>query len=71
MEGILVAERLAGQEVRPLNYDHVPGCTYCDPEIGSVGLTEPKPSNAFRRARRLVSPSRAGRAKMAGETKGS
>ena len=39
-EGILVAERLAGQSVRPLNYDHVPGCTYCDPEIGSVGLTE-------------------------------
>src|SRR5206468_3681456 len=31
-EGILVAERVAGQEVRPLNYDHVPGCTYCDPE---------------------------------------
>ena len=40
MEGILVAERLAGKEVQPLNYDHVPGCTYCDPEIGSVGLTE-------------------------------
>ncbi len=39
-EGILVAERLAGHEVRPINYDHVPGCTYCDPEIGSVGLTE-------------------------------
>jgi len=39
-EGILVAERLAGQEVRPINYDHVPGCTYCDPEIGSTGLTE-------------------------------
>ena len=39
-EGIIVAERLAGQEVTPLNYDHVPGCTYCDPEIGSVGLTE-------------------------------
>ena len=39
-EGILVAERIAGQEVRPINYDHVPGCTYCDPEIGSVGLTE-------------------------------
>jgi dihydrolipoamide dehydrogenase len=39
-EGILVAERLAGQNVTPLNYDHVPGCTYCDPEIGSVGLTE-------------------------------
>ena len=39
-EGILVAERIAGQEVRPITYDHVPGCTYCDPEIGSVGLTE-------------------------------
>jgi dihydrolipoamide dehydrogenase len=39
-EGILVAERIAGHEVRPINYDHVPGCTYCDPEIGSVGLTE-------------------------------
>jgi dihydrolipoamide dehydrogenase len=39
-EGILTAERIAGQETRPINYDHVPGCTYCDPEIGSVGLTE-------------------------------
>ena len=39
-EGILVAERIAGQDVRPINFDHVPGCTYCDPEIGSVGLTE-------------------------------
>jgi len=39
-EGIITAERIAGQESRPINYDHVPGCTYCDPEIGSVGLTE-------------------------------
>ncbi len=39
-EGILAAERIGGKETRPLNYDHVPGCTYCDPEIGSVGLTE-------------------------------
>ena len=39
-EGISAAERIAGQTVGPLNYDHVPGCTYCDPEIGSVGLTE-------------------------------
>ena len=37
MEGVMVAERLAGLEVQPINYDHVPGCTYCDPEIGSVG----------------------------------
>jgi dihydrolipoamide dehydrogenase len=39
-EGILTAERLAGRETRPINYDQVPSCTYCDPEIGSVGLTE-------------------------------
>jgi dihydrolipoamide dehydrogenase len=39
-EGIVVAERIAGQQPPPLNYDQVPGCTYCDPEIGSVGLTE-------------------------------
>jgi dihydrolipoamide dehydrogenase len=34
MEGVIVAERLAGQEVQPINYDHVPSGTYCDPEIG-------------------------------------
>jgi dihydrolipoamide dehydrogenase len=39
-EGIALAERIAGRDFRPLNYDQVPGCTYCDPEIGSVGLTE-------------------------------
>ncbi|MBA2305180.1 MAG: dihydrolipoyl dehydrogenase [Acidobacteria bacterium] len=39
-EGIVLAERIAGKEFRPINYDQVPGCTYCDPEIGSVGLTE-------------------------------
>ena len=41
-EGVALAERIAGQEYRPINYDQVPGCTYCDPEIGSVGLTESK-----------------------------
>jgi dihydrolipoamide dehydrogenase len=39
-EGILAVEHMAGQAVRPINYDHVPSCTYCDPEVGSVGLTE-------------------------------
>jgi dihydrolipoamide dehydrogenase len=39
-EGVALAERVAGQDFRPINYDQVPGCTYCDPEIGSVGLTE-------------------------------
>ena len=39
-EGIVVAERIAGADHPRINYDQVPGCTYCDPEIGSVGLTE-------------------------------
>ncbi len=39
-EGIVLAEQLAGKDVRPINYGHVPACTYCAPEIGSVGLTE-------------------------------
>src|SRR4051812_42490705 len=41
-EGVALAERIAGHEFRPINYDQVPGCTYCDPEIGSVGLSEAK-----------------------------
>lgn len=39
-EGILAAEHMAGEPARPLNYDRVPSVTYCDPEVGSVGLTE-------------------------------
>jgi dihydrolipoamide dehydrogenase len=39
-EGILAVEHLAGEPARPLDYDQVPGVTYCDPEVGSVGLTE-------------------------------
>jgi dihydrolipoamide dehydrogenase len=38
-EGILVAERLGGLEVRPVDYDGVPRITYCDPEVASVGIT--------------------------------
>jgi dihydrolipoamide dehydrogenase len=41
-EGILAAEHMAGRPVRPINYDHVPSCTYCAPEVGSVGLSEAK-----------------------------
>jgi len=39
-EGVVAVEHMAGKETRPLNYDQVPGCTYCSPEIGSIGLTE-------------------------------
>lgn len=41
-EGILAVETIAGKNPRPINYDHVPNCTYCYPEVASVGLTEAK-----------------------------
>jgi len=39
-EGILCVEKIAGQHVEPLDYGNIPGCTYCSPEVASVGLTE-------------------------------
>jgi dihydrolipoamide dehydrogenase len=39
-EGIGVAERLAGKNTEPVNYDRVPSATYCSPETAGVGLTE-------------------------------
>lgn len=39
-EGILAVEHIAGQGPRPLDYDQVPSVTYCEPEVGSVGLSE-------------------------------
>jgi dihydrolipoamide dehydrogenase len=71
MEGVITAERIAGREVQPLNYDHVPGCTYCDPEIGSVGLTESEAKKRGYDVRIGTFPFGVlGRAKMAGETEG-
>ena len=40
MAGIVVASKLAGKYARAVRKDRVPGCTYCDPQIASVGLTE-------------------------------
>jgi dihydrolipoamide dehydrogenase len=39
-EGILCVEKIAGLHVEPLDYGNIPGCTYCSPEIASVGMTE-------------------------------
>ena len=70
-EGVVAAERIAGQETRRLNYDHVPGCTYCDPEIGSVGLTEAEAKARGYDVRVGTFPfSVLARARIAGETEG-
>ncbi len=71
MEGILLAEKIAGHQVAPINYDHVPRCTYTEPEIGSVGLTEAQAKAAGHDVRIGSFPFRAlARARMAGETDG-
>jgi len=40
MAGLVVAARMAGKFAKPVNRTRIPGCTYCDPQIASVGLTE-------------------------------
>jgi dihydrolipoamide dehydrogenase len=39
-EGIICVEKIAGHHPQPLDYKNIPGCTYCSPEIASVGMTE-------------------------------
>ena len=71
MEGILLAEKIAGHDVAAINYDHVPRCTYTEPEIGSVGLTEAQAKAAGHDVRIGSFPFRAlARARMAGEVDG-
>jgi dihydrolipoamide dehydrogenase len=42
MAGLIVAARIAGKYAKPINKTRIPGCTYCEPQIASVGLTEAK-----------------------------
>jgi len=39
-EGIVAAEAIAGRDPSPINYDQIPSCTYSEPEVASIGLTE-------------------------------
>jgi dihydrolipoamide dehydrogenase len=39
-EGILCVNAIAGLESKPMNYDAIPGCTFCHPQVGSIGLSE-------------------------------
>ena len=45
-EGVICIEKIAGLSPHPLNTDQIPGCTYCHPQIASVGLTEAKAKEA-------------------------
>ncbi|KAA3612577.1 MAG: dihydrolipoyl dehydrogenase [Calditrichaeota bacterium] len=39
-EGVVVAEHLSGLAPKPVDYNNIPGCTYCQPQVASIGLTE-------------------------------
>ncbi|HEY0460382.1 MAG TPA: dihydrolipoyl dehydrogenase [Pyrinomonadaceae bacterium] len=70
-EGILVVERLAGKKVEPINHRLVPNCTYCDPEVASVGLTEAKAREEGYDVKVGKFPfSASGKARILGETDG-
>ncbi|MES2396591.1 MAG: FAD-dependent oxidoreductase, partial [Bacteroidota bacterium] len=45
-EGIICVEKIAGHSPEALDYNNIPGCTYCQPEIASVGYTEAKAKEA-------------------------
>lgn len=70
-EGVVVAERIAGRDVQGIDYDRVPACTYCEPEVGSVGLTEAAAQARGYNVRVGVFPfSVLGRARISGDTEG-
>lgn len=45
-EGIICVEKIAGHHPEPLDYKNIPGCTYCNPEVASVGMTEKQAKEA-------------------------
>jgi dihydrolipoamide dehydrogenase len=45
-EGIICAEKIAGHHPQPLDYGNIPSCTYCQPEVASVGMTEEQAKEA-------------------------
>ena len=70
-EGILVVEKLAGKAVESINHNLVPNCTYCDPEVASVGMTEAKAKEAGYDVKVGKFPfSASGKARILGETDG-
>jgi dihydrolipoamide dehydrogenase len=70
-EGILAVEHLAGKNPHPIDYRQVPSCTYCWPEVASVGLTEPQAREQGYAVRTGSFPFQAvGKAAILGETTG-
>lgn len=70
-EGILCVEKIAGHHPQPLDYNNIPSCTYCSPEIASVGYTEQAAKDAGYEIKVGKFPfSASGKAKAAGVSNG-
>jgi dihydrolipoamide dehydrogenase len=70
-EGIICVEKIAGHHPEALDYGNIPGCTYCSPEIASVGMTEAKAKAAGHEVRIGKFPfSASGKASAAGAKDG-
>lgn len=70
-EGIICVEKIAGHHPEPLDYSNIPGCTYCSPEVASVGMTEKAAKDAGYEIKVGKFPfSASGKAKAAGHSDG-
>ncbi|MCH2214483.1 MAG: dihydrolipoyl dehydrogenase [Flavobacteriales bacterium] len=70
-EGILCVEKIKGENVQPIDYDNIPSCTYCSPEVSSVGMTEAAAKEAGIEIKVGKFPfSASGKAKAAGHSDG-
>lgn len=70
-EGILAVDHMLDRDAKPINYDWIPSCTYCDPEVASVGLTEAEAGKRGFQVKTATFPFSAnGKAKIMAETTG-
>ncbi|MFC1728992.1 dihydrolipoyl dehydrogenase [candidate division KSB1 bacterium] len=70
-EGVTCVEKIAGKEVAPVDYGNIPACTYCQPQIASIGLTESKAAEKGYELKIGKYPFKAnGKSVAAGETEG-
>ncbi len=70
-EGIVCVEKIKGEHTGPIDYNNIPNCTYCSPEVASVGMTEAQAKEAGHEIKVGKFPfSASGKAKAAGQADG-
>lgn len=70
-EGIVCVEAIAGKKPQPIDYNNIPGCTYCQPQVASIGLTEERAKEEGYEIKVGRFPfSASGKARAIGETEG-